>query len=346
MRDMTMWRDGAREDVIRVVMVDPWNLDTVRGELPSLELSGCSITEGYYTDNRVSGKVLALDEGAYIKDSWLRIILECPGYGYSEELATLIPSQLSHERAQGGETVDYTLQSVLWGISKDTLPSHFTIGKGATTSQVFKRICSTVKKQCLWLPGANEHRYDESVVYEVGDSFLSSLYDIADTSRNRLSVDGHGRITMGKYVEPSRREPDWELDADDSRTMVLSDAITWDESQEDVANRSIVIYKNNDKEIVGSANSKSNTRGFTIAETHTENDMTPATLARANELAKQYLGEDSEMIVKRKVRTLYFPCHQGDIVSLYDGKTRIKGLVDTIEASFGDMTMSLTLKEV
>lgn len=346
MNDMTMWRDGAREDKISVLLVDPWDLDSVRGELTSVILSGCSITEGYYTDNRISGKVEAMDDGSWIDGSWMRIVLRCPGYGFEQELATLIPTKIAYEESKGATIVDYTLQSVLWSMSSDTQPSHFTIGKGATTTQVFNRICSAVKKTGLVLPGANNKRYTSSVVYELGDSYLSDLYDICTNADNRLSVDGHGRITMAKYVAPSRREPDWELDTSDNRTMVVSDGVSWEDSPGDVADRSIVTYKNGDTEVIGSAELGSNTRGYTIAKVHQENDMTPATSTRASELARSYLVSDSSSTTDRKVSTLYFPCHQGDIVTLIDGSSTTKNLVKTVEAHLEDMTLDLTLREV
>lgn len=44
------WKDALRMDAIHIMMVDPHNLDTIRGELSNVILDGCSITQGYNTD--------------------------------------------------------------------------------------------------------------------------------------------------------------------------------------------------------------------------------------------------------------------------------------------------------
>lgn len=352
MRDMSMWRDGGRVDRIHALMVDPHSLDTVRGELPDVILDGCSITEGYYTDHRVSGSLRVLDTGSWLDGSWVRIVHECPGYSYREELATLIPSKVARTERSGGTTLDLDLQSVLWSISKDTLASHFTIGQGAQTTDAFSRICQTVEKDGVVLAGSYSHRYASTVVYELGDTFLSDLFDVCATAGNRLSVDGHGRIVMGPYVEPSRREPDWVLDPRDPRTIVLDEGVGWSEEVGKVASRAVVIYKDGDTEISASSDVSPSSRysaasrGYTVAAQHSVTEMSPATNWQAQRLADQYLAADSAGTAERTVKCMYFPVHQGDIVLWQDGGEATRCLAKDVDVDLGGMTVALTLKEV
>lgn len=351
MGDLAMWQDVTRDDDIRVLLVDPWSLDTVRGELGGVLLGKCSLTFGYDTDNRVSGKVVAVDDGSWVEGSWLRIVHRCDGYGYSNELATLAPSSISHTLEDGHVELEFTLQSALWTLSADRLASHFVIGSGAQTQDVFDRIMSTSGRTGAKLPGYSSHRYGEAVTYEIGDTLLSDLFDLCDVAGDRLDVDGHGRITLGPSLGTSRT-PDWDVDADDPRSVVLEQGVTWEDRPGDVASRSVVTYKKDDTEITAyadlpnSARYSSQRRGWTRAEVHSENDLSPATYDTALAKAKEYLQEDGRDAVERTAKCMYFPVMEGDVLRLRDAAGTHDGLVTQVDVDFGDMTVDITFEEV
>lgn len=351
MRDLAMWEDGARQNRVRAYMVDPHDLESVRGELPGLLLDGCSITSGYYTDNRITGQIKTLGRDSWQDGSWIRLVLECPGYGYAAELATLIPSKISESYRTGALTVSYELQSVLWAVSEDTLPSHFTIGQGARTSEVFERICLTVGKSGTILAGAADHRYTQTVVYELGDTFRSDLYDICSTAGNRLDCDAHGSIVMQPYTAPSQREPDWLLEPDSSRSIVLDEGYGWTDEVGSVASRSVVVYKDGNTEIAASTDVSPASRhsparrGYTVAAQHQVTDLSPATHSQAQRLAESYLAEDSMDKREMTVKCLYFPVTEGDIVLWRKDGTDTLCLAKDVDISLDDMTLTLTLKE-
>ena len=345
-----MWQDVTREDRIRVMQVDPWALDVTRGELTGIMLDKCSVTFGYDADNRVSGKLSCVDDGSWVDGSWLRIVHECPGYGYANELATLIPSAITRTDHDGHTQIDVTLQSVLWALSEDRLPSHFTIGAGAQTPEVFDRIMAITGKTGLKLPGCSSHRYGDAVVYEIGDTLLSDLFDICKAAGNRLDVDGHGRITMGPDVGASKA-PDWEIDADDPRTILLNEGVTREDKPGSVANRSIVTYKKNDVEITAEANlpgskrASSQRRGYTVAKTHTENDLNPATYDTALAKANEYLREDGRDAIESSAKLMYFPARAGDVLRLHNAGGTSDNLVTQADVSLKDMTVDITMEQ-
>lgn len=352
--ELAMWRDATRDDVIRVLLVDPANLDTVRGELGGVILRRCSLTFGYDTDNRVSGKVTAVDDGSWVEGSWLRIVHECPGYGYRNELATLVPSNVSHTLEDGHVELEFTLQSVLWTLSSDMRSSHLTIAAGAQTPDVFDRMIATAGRAGSRLPGCNSHRYDQAVTYEIGDSILSDLFDVCNAANNRLDVDGHGRVTMGPNTG-TNRTPDWRLDVDDARTIVLEQGVTWEDQPGSVASSSIVTYKKDTQdekteitavaELPNSKRYSAQRRGYVLAKVHSESDLTPATYDAALAKAKTYLQDEGRDTVKRTAKCMYFPVTEGQVVEMDDGLATTSNLVTEASVSFDDMTVDLTMEQ-
>lgn len=346
-----MWADPAREDVLRAVQLAPNDLERELGDLPGLLADGATVTEGYYTDNRVSAKLSSLGE----RDpyAWVRLVHECPGYGWREELGTFVVAEEDVTWEAGGAKHDYDLRSILWAISSDTQPGHFSIGTGATTSQVFDRICGIVGKQGVRLAGCGEHRYGQPVVYDVGSSYLKDLFDVADTASCRLGVDGHGRITLGPYVAPSRRDPDWVLDMADPSCPVIDSGTKEEDTTGQATSRVVVTYKGKDVELSAGADVATSSpfsparRGYTIAESKDLTDMSPETQDQAQREAEAALAANtSDKSRKRTCRCLYFPVHAGDVVEWRQDGATVRYLAQEVERDISDWTVSLTLKEV
>lgn len=346
---MIDWSRQDYDDEIRVQLVDPHNLDNIRGEMTDLILSNSSVSYGYYTDTRVSAK-LSTYGNSYIDNSWIRIIHKRGDV--ERELGTfVVQSRPSVESQYGHDIYTYDLQSVLWTLSKDLCNGHFSIGAGAYSRDVFERICNTCGRSWIHKAGERNHRYSATKVYDVGDDYLSFLFDVCDTAENRLDVDGHGRITDEPSFSPAEITPTWTIDEGDPRTLLLSDSITVSATNDLIAGRAIVIYTNNDTEIVATADRGSSSpyssaqRGYMVASKYQVSDMSPATQARAQQLAKQYLDETAETI-QLQCKTLYFPCETGETMYLIRNNEQKKYLIQSIELSLDTMNQSLTLKEV
>ena len=352
MNDLAMWKDAARRDVLSAIQLEPNDLESTLGELSGVLDSGASITEGYYTDHRITAKLSALEPGRE-PYSWIRLVHECPDYSWSEELGTFVVAQEDTTYEDGTSTVEYNLRSILWAISSDTQPFHFSIGEGATTYDVFRRICQIVGKTGQILAGAGNHRYTSSVVYEIGDSYLSDLFDVASTASCRLGVDGHGRITLAPYTPPSQRDPDWVLDLSDPSGIVIADGSKVTDTTGQQISRAIVTYKDGDTEIsagadVGSGSPYSpSRRGYTIAKVDSVTDLSPATQAQAQKTAETNLAlGTSGKGRERTAKCLYFPVHQGDIVEWREGPDTTRYLVKEADKDLSDWTVDLTLLEV
>jgi hypothetical protein len=346
------WKDQNRIDEFHFLMVDPHNLDVVRGELSNVKLEDCSITQGYETDTRISGKVSLLS-GSYIMNSWIRIVHEVRKENYRNELGTFIPINPASKTSSGAKIDSYDLQSVLWALKSDLCPFHFSIGAGAYALDAFDRICDNCGRAYIHAAGVNNYRYTTSKVYEMGDSYLDDLFDICSASGNRLDVDGHGRITISKYTSPRYITASWDLDYDDPKSMITSDGIETSSTDYDTPNRAIVIYQNDNVEIYAYADAPSRyifssaQRGYVTASVHQVSDMSPATKLNAQAMANRYLEEGLTGVTEYKLTALYFPAKAGETLNLTFGGNTHHCLIKSIDPiNLKSMTMGLTLKEV
>ena len=344
------WKNQRRKDKISAVMVDPHNLDSTRGELENLILEGSSISYSYDADTRVTAKLKTFGSN-YIPGSWIRII-HSVGNEYKNELGTFVLQNNPGYTYENNQTIyEYTLQSVLWGLSNDYTSSHFSIGEGAYSLAVFDKICSICEKTGVHNPGTRNYRYNNSKVYPIGDSYLSFLFDICDSSNNRLDVDGHGRITISPYIVPSEISPAWEVDSLDENTLLISDAIDFSSSSENVPGRAIVIYTNGDAEMSATADVPMSSqfsfeqRGYTIAKTYQINDLENPTKTQLSKMAENYLNE-SQMINEINPSFLYFPCKCGETINLTIDHKQKKWMIYSVDLDLETMHINTTLKEV
>lgn len=343
------WADQNRDDIWRVQMIDPFDFSVVRGEFS--HITGISLTWGYYTDTRGSADVKVLDE-EYIPHSMLRIIHEIPAWEYSNEVFCGYVTGQDSDTLQGSTERTFSLSSVLYGLDQDLLASTFAIGKNGYAKDAMRRIASKCNNRpIVFEPGSNDYRFSSSKVYPVGDSYLETMFDLCDVSKNRLSVDGHGRITVSKYVEPSKLTPLWILDTEARDSVVLSESIPESTTEYDAPGRIIVTHQEGDNEIVASADadasldSSPKKRGYMKAELRQETDLTGG-YSQALKLAKQYLNDAQDSYKEWQVSSLYMPIREGDCIQLILDGTSHKTLAKSIDVDCLANTMKLTLKEI
>lgn len=357
MLDYEKWRDPAYVPILKAYAVDPHNIDLVRCEIDRVQQNG-HITWGYDSDTRVSATINILDPD-FPYGSWIRLVVEAPDY--REELGTFAISHIQREEVgENSLLVSYDLQSVLWALSEDRGGYHYCIGAGVKTKEAAARIVSDVcGRKYKFLPGMKETSSGSAIVYEVGDTFLSMLFDICDRSNNRLDCDGHGRITFAPYISPKNREPDVEIDERDSRSIVINSGLTEDDSTGEAYNRTVVYYKgrpegsSSDVEVIASSMPErsepiSNAyTGVTRTKVHSISDMSPVTQARANQLTSTYASDDRDRNILRDRTIMWIPITGGTVVKWTDKFGNVtKEFARTVEGNFDDWTMSLTMKKV
>ena len=336
---MIDWRDPAREDDIRFQMIDPNNLDIVYGDLTDVLLSDTSITYGYYTDTRYSSGISFLKGNNYIPNAWIRIIHDVPSEGYSNELGTFIPTSPC-EKWNGAVVVTLDLQSPIWGLKEDLTTSKFTIGKKTSALKAFKSLCESCNRPYV-LENPNDYTVPNAIVYDVATSKLDILFDLCDLMNNRLELDGHGRLLLYPTPDNKTLTPEWVLDVDDQRSMVIHGTIEMDTELDDLPSRAIVV----DGSKVGVADLddgveySAHQRGYVKAAKYDGK-------GNVQSLARQHLDESSK-VVHYKMDTLYFPAKCGDnAIFILDGEKHYCMIQSIDPLNLATMTMTITLREV
>jgi len=354
------WADTDRTDALDFVMVSPQNLEIELGTLDGVIRSSSSLSAAYYTDTRTSGKLAYVGDG-WIRNSFIRIVHRIPEWGFRRDLGTYIVTEDPGTREAGQWTRSLTLHSVLHGLATDLGTGPWTVSKGASAKAAIKQMLETCRRPMRDL-SARDVRVGSPIVYETGTSFLERLFDLCTVTNNRMDVNGRGYVTVAPYIEPSRKSAAFRLDLADSRGLV-EDGVELSTNYLEMPGRVVVSYQysereNNEsaqKEINAAADAKgeqsSATRGYMVTEFEHLSEMEPATYQRALELARQKLAEKSKEQVEWKIKSLYLPIWEGDVVELYvhDGPSRYRGmrhcLVKNVELELEHMTMTLTLKE-
>lgn len=354
------WLDASLRKVVRVEQVSQTNIDDSYGPLDGVRLDASSIEAGYYTDTRTAGTIKVVGD-EWIRNSFIRVIIELPDHDWSREIGTYLVSSDDSERKNGEWIYNLKLKSLLYALSTDLAVRPWTVAKNATVLNAARQILNTCGRKFV-INNATDYKVRNAVVMPSGDSYLSRLFSLCDTSNNRLDVDGHGRVTISKYVVPDAKTPVFTFDLSDPRG-VSEDSISRTTDYLSMPGRVVVSYKyqvqqgnkSQEREIVSSidatGHASSKVRGYMVTKRYSVSDMTPATQAKANSLAKSYMNLNSKELVEYEFQTPYLPIWEGDVVELvipdgisdYTGKR--KCLVKNVELDLSTLMMNLTLKE-
>lgn len=348
---MMDWRNQNMSHEVEVQMVSPHNLDAVMGVLDGVDLSGSSLTATYYTDTRTSGKLRVYGEGL-IDDTLLRIILRFPGY--ERELGTYAVWDAPASDDSGMWAYNLNLQSRLYTLSKDKGAGAWFIKDGTSALNAMRQDLEWAGYPYVISGNDAVLRGYEDDPFKSGDNRVAHLMRLCSSSDNRLDVDGHGNITVEKYVEPSSKSAAFEIDLADARG-VNHNGISRKSDRFSMPNRIVVSYSSEQTELVGWADVEGNAspqkRGYVVTDYRSINEMQDASTAAAFDMAREIAGNQRESVTW-SLTTQYLPLWEGDVVDLivHDGAERYRGrrkcLVERLDLDLQYLTMKLTLKEV
>lgn len=354
------WQDLTRTQRLHAYMIPTTNLDDTYGELEGVDWESSSFTCGYYTDTRTSG-TLTVHGDEWNRNSFIRIVYEVPEWDYSREIATYAVENDDRDFVNGEVITKLELVSLLHTMSLDLAPRPRVIGEGASVLSVFASECNDAGRDYLF-HDAVDAKTNSVNIMETGKSRLARCYQLCTMSNNRLDVDGHGRVTIGRYVLPASKAPAMTIDVHNTRGITF-DNLHLSTDHCSTPSRAVVSYQYSDratnerKEIVASvdieatnyANAKQ--RGYVVTNYTSLTEMSPQTYNQALAIAKSKLASDKQEKVEWTLTTKFLPIWEGDIVELvlpesageYAG-TR-KCLVKAIDISGEYCDMKITLKE-
>lgn len=346
------WASGALRHEMRVELVDPGNLETVRGGLEGLDASG-RLSLDYYGDTR-AGLTLSTSVPVGWSDGWdgtaaMRLVHTVGDW--SEELFTGYVTSTDWTDASGMRKTSYTLNSCLYGLQTDRVGWPYTVGAGAMGLDAIERVLDKCSRPYRVLPGALDYRFGSATVYEADKTWLSVAFDLADRSGDRLDVDGRGMVTVGRYDSPSARTPSIVLDTSDPMAVTVGQ-VGGSSNALDIPSRVVVHASDGESELTGwayqpASSPYTNTRrGYNLDSYHDESDMEPFTQAQADALASSYLSRESSLVDRRTASMMYRPLRTGQVVELRHSGETDRYMVSTAELDLSTWTWSLDLKGV
>ena len=338
---------------MRVELVDPFNLETYRGELQGVQTSG-RLSLNYYGDTRsgltISTSVMDGDHDGWDGTAAMRLIHSVGDW--EEELFTGYVTDREWSDENGIRTTSYTLSSCLYGLSVDYVGYPWTVGENAMGLDVIAYIF----KKCRNRPNsikadALNYRFGSATVYEANKTWLSVLFDVSDRSGDRVDVDAHGYVTVDKYVSPSERTPFAEFDTADKRSVTVG-PLTWSDNRSEIPSRVIVHAKDGDTELTGWAYQPDTSqfthpsRGYNLDSYHEQSDMEPFTQAQIDALAARYLNEESALVTNLDIEMMYLPVNTGWVIGITHEGEYGRYMISTAELDLNSWVWSLGLKGV
>lgn len=360
------WAKLGKTWRVRYKMVSPSDLNSTLGELEGVVPSTASITESYYGDTRVQAKLSFVGDG-WVRQSFVRIIAELPDEGYKEELGTFLATSDDASTENGEWTTSLDLESMLYALDQES-GVQWTVKEGASALHAIERMLKNCGRDYIDKT-ANDKVLGKNHVYQADKSFLARVYDLCDRSGNRLDVDGHGRVTVEKYVRPRKKTPSFEIDLKAADGMahdgvsrssnylqIPTDCVVYATKNEDYTTTNAKgkkVTKQRTKYVYGTASNGGRVgrgkRGYVITKVVNETDVEDPTASGMHAKAKEYLANASGESEQYELTCEYMPIHAGDVGILrglddpyYPSKQKV--LVKERELELEHMTMKLTLK--
>lgn len=309
-------------------LVDVNNLNASYGYLEGV--TGGSVTEGYYTDNRIAATIDLV--GTRIASNQAVRIWHTAQLGdetYTHALGTFMVEKDAPTLEHGVYSGTVNLESMLAKFDDDLRCGDRGVGQEAIVPW-FKSVVTNAFAVPYVSPNLSTTKTFTSWVWEHAKSVYWALSQAASAINARVDVDETGRITLMPYTAPSVKDSTFTIDG-----MVLAPGFT--NELGDIVNRCIVKYDQNGKDendndlptLYGDAQ---------VAKTHpwhpskigrwytkeySETEPSDPTASGIQKLAEHYLAENSGRTSKWEGSGLWVPYRVGEVgwVSYVDSDT-------------------------
>lgn len=348
------WSRGDLTHGLTVLQVDPTDLATVRNELHGV--TGGKLELSYYGDTRMSAQLECVGAHGWDGTSALRLVHEVSDWTGPLLRETLFTGYVTDAPWGGsgdGLTTTFSLASTLvaWdGEGRGAVAATgLTVPSGAKALAAIRSIATDTARPIRVRGDATDYMFTGACVYEAGRSWLSIAMDLADKAGDRVTVDADGFVAIERYVEPSGRVPDWDVDPEDPRGLLAGEPSGGTDALSHPA-RVIVRSDSGDESVTGIASvpdgdpASRGVRGYAPDRFEMVSDLTPFTAAAATEKARQLLQSSS--VEERTLRhgLLYRPLREGMVERWLDGGAGTRWQVSSAQLDFDTWTWQLDLK--
>jgi hypothetical protein len=349
------WSDLEHKWSINVYQLDPADMSSMWGRLEGVDLSTCSISEGYYTDTRVQGQ-LSYYDAERNRQAFIQIRATVPNV-HTEILGTFLVTNDDVSYEGGSLKTTLNLESMLYALDVQAMKAPWVVKKGTSFSTFANQILNTCHRP--WRNcSMRGYTYGSAVSYSTGTSYLSALYDACSTSNNRLDVDGRGNVTIEPYILPKKRTPIFNINLNDV-TGIAHDGVTRSSDYLELPTDCVVYYNRDSDNVTDCVRGYASNggrysfgqRGYVVTKVVSVSEEPKGGATALANKAKTLLANASVENVTWEVTTEYMPVHAGDVgylqgmtldISPYN--TRQLVMVKNVELELEHMTMKLTLK--
>ena len=321
-------------------------------------VTGGSLTESYRGDYRMTA-TLALDGEVPAMRGYVRIwhTARLGSESVRTCLATLSPEEPSMEYRLGRWTGSVDLYSGMKRMDTCIRTRDYSLPKNTSIPTFFT---SLVKAACAVpyiAPSISATaKTTKAIVLEFGTSMLTNAHVLADSVTGYVGVGRDGRVTLTRYVLPSKRAASWSLESGEASIMLVG----LEREPEEMYNRVLARYEADGKTYYSSA-SLPDAHPWSISSIGQligypmEADMVAAPI-QAN-LDKQAAAELASLTSTRaryEVRCLYDPAIEPGTVGTVryadspdDPGLSVRAFCSQRELSLdAGMSMTLTLEEL
>lgn len=298
---MPDWNDTELDLRLSVEMVDPFDHASTIGEL---EATGGRVTWDADSDTLVSATLEVPDWSAWVRDSWLRIVVTEAGSGWRGVLGTFLVFDEAPSFGLGGLEAKPSLCSALKGLQTSHMHAPLVIGEGASVSEAMRVVCDGAMRPLVLASDLGDWRMATTRFLDAGTERLANLRDLAAMAGGEVDVTDDGVAQVVALVAPASASPEFLVDCSAPDTMVAEGSVRPTGSSRSSAGRSIVTFNGGDGEEsytvsswadVGPSNPASpQRRGYVVDEVHALQDMQEATVWAAQAEALRLLPEDSD----------------------------------------------------
>ena len=204
------WGQSGRRDSYGFAAVDPFTLV----EIAELECfpSECSVTYGFYTDNKAQANIVMTEESYGIAEGNLVRIthtVELPdGTTETEALGTFFIDEAAKTTEGGIRKRECTCYSTMWRLSQSALTADFVFRTGASCLDGITSLMQDGGSTVIQGQGASTTRVHTcDGRFALGSNRLKCANEYAGWCGWIVGVDDYGRQVVSEYIQPADRAP-------------------------------------------------------------------------------------------------------------------------------------------
>ena len=249
---MTDWAHSGRTDAFTCHLVNPESLQDVREV--AIDGAKCSLSWGYYTDNRLSGKVVLAEgddfvDGEVAQMVRLRQKTTVDGQTFERVLATMFVKSAELETRGGQRTRTLTCYGPLYRYTQDELIDDFQCLQGRSIVEELCALATDRGGKAYVAPEVDRTRRHTVTTdfFELGTTVMSVLNTIAGWADLEITDTPWGEMRIGNYTLP--RDKGSVYTYTEGRTCVRLPGVTRSDNRGDSRyNRVLAYYSRDSKE--------------------------------------------------------------------------------------------------